>query len=346
MKKGDYHMEQDSVKNIINNALIANRNNKYNYEKELVSNFAKAIRENMSLFESANGIDINNKNGFKLDNNLIDKILKKYEGVEPLIKSKDKISLMDNQLLSSKLYTKLGVVLVMFDGNTYTMLEMLLLGLLTHNTMIFAYNGYMGGTNGLLINIVQTILEKESLKKEMFQHSITMRSNDFFDNFKSINMTVIIGDNEFINKYVSECTTKTIVSGYQNYDIYIDSLNNIDFIKKIMIQNLNINLYINSNLKIKVENAIFVEDVDEAITYINYNSSKYCSSIFTENNDNASKFIDNINSKYVMVNTSPTIEQSLDISQKDLLKEKNIIIPNIYKFDETNIKILKDDSLQ
>ena len=29
-------MEQDSVKNIINNAIIANRNNKYNYEKELI----------------------------------------------------------------------------------------------------------------------------------------------------------------------------------------------------------------------------------------------------------------------------------------------------------------------
>lgn len=343
-------MEQDSVKNIINNAIIANRNNKYNYEKELVSNFAKAIKMNIKLFESTNEIDLKNKNGFKLDNNLIDKIFKKYENTEPLIKSKDKISLMDNELLNSKLYTKLGVVLVMFDGNTYTMLEMILLGLLTHNTMIFAYSGYMGGTNELLINIVQTILEKENLKKEMFQHSVTLRSNEFFDNFKSINKTIIIGNNEFINKYLKECTTETIVSGYQNYDIYIDSLKDIEFIKRILMQKLYVNIYINNNLKIKAENAIFVEDIDEAITYINYNSSQYCSSIFTEDNENASKFIDNINSRYVMVNTSPTIEQSLDISQKDLLKEKNIMIPNIYKFDGTNIniniKINKDNSSQ
>ena len=40
-----------------------------------------------------------------------------------------------------------------------------------------------------------------------------------------------------------------------------------------------------------------------------------------------------------MVNTSPTIEQSLDISQEDLLKEKNVMIPNIYKFDGTSIKL-------
>lgn len=331
-------MNQDSVKNIITNAIIANRNNKYNYEKELVLNFSKAIRENIKLFESTNIRDLNNKNGFKLENNLIDKILKKYENKEPLIKSKAKISLMNNQLLNSKLYTKLGIVLVMFDGNTYTMLEMILLGLLTHNTMIFAYNGYMGETNGLLINIVQTILEKENLKKEMFQHSVTLRSNEFFYNFKSINKTVIIGNNEFINKYLKECTTETIVSGYQNYDIYIDSLKNIEFIKKNLMQNLYVNIYINNNLKIKAENAIFVEDIDEAITCINYNSSKYCSSIFTEDNESASKFIDNINSRYVMVNISPTIEQSLDINQENLLKEKTIMIPNIYKFDGTNVK--------
>ncbi|MDD6879221.1 MAG: hypothetical protein PUD59_03210 [bacterium] len=331
-------MNQDSVKNIITNAIIANRNNKYNYEKVLVSNFSKAIRENIKLFESTNIRDLNNKNGFKLENNLIDKILKKYENKEPLIKSKAEIFLMNNQLLNSKLYTKLGIVLVMFDGNTYTMLEMILLGLLTHNTMIFAYNGYMSETNGLLINIVQTILEKENLKKEMFQHSVTLRSNEFFYNFKSINKTVIIGNNEFINKYLKECTTETIVSGYQNYDIYIDSLKNIEFIKKNLMQNLYVNIYINNNLKIKAENAIFVEDIDEAITCINYNSSKYCSSIFTEDNESASKFIDNINSRYVMVNISPTIEQSLDINQENLLKEKTIMIPNIYKFDGTNVK--------
>ncbi len=339
-------MEQDSVKNMINKALIANRNDKYNSEKELVSNFAKAIRENIKLFESTDEIDMNNKNGFKLDNNLIEKILKKYENIDPLMKTKDKISLMDNQLLNSTLYTKLGVVLVMFDGNTYTMLEMIFLGLLTHNTMIFTYDGYMGGTNGLLIHIIQTILEKENLKKEMFQHSVTMRSNEFFANFKSINKTVIIGDSEFINKYVNECTTETIVSGYQNYDIYIDSLKDIDFIKKILMQGLNVHIYINSNLKIQAENAIFVEDIEEAITYINYNSSKYCSSIFTLDNENASKFIDNINSKYVMVNTSPTIEQSLDIKQEDLLKEKTIMIPNIYKFDGTNIKLEKTTDME
>lgn len=332
-------MEQDDVNKIINNALLANRNNKYNYEKELVLNFSRTIRENINLLDQANMIDIKNNNGFKLDKDIFDRILKKYENIEPVINSKDMIFKLDNDLLNSKLYTKLGVLLVIFDGNTYTMLEMIILGLLTHNTMIFTYNGYMGGTNGLLLGLVQAVLEKEKLDEKMFQHSLTIRTTDFFNNFKSINKTVIIGDDELINKYLKECRTESIISGYKNYDLYIDSLRDIEIIKQILNQKTNINLYINSNIDYQKENAIIVSDIDEAITTINYNSSKYSSAIFTEDNDNASKFINRINSKYVMVNTSPTIEQSLDIKQEDLLKEKTIIIPNMYKFDGTSINI-------
>ena len=291
------------------------------------------------MLDQANMIDIKNNNGFKLDKDIFDRILKKYENIEPVINSKDMIFKLDNDLLNSKLYTKLGVLLVIFDGNTYTMLEMIILGLLTHNTMIFTYNGYMGGTNGLLLGLVQAVLEKEKLDEKMFQHSLTIRTTDFFNNFKSINKTVIIGDDELINKYLKECRTESIISGYKNYDLYIDSLRDIEIIKQILNQKTNINLYINSNIDYQKENAIIVSDIDEAITTINYNSSKYSSAIFTEDNDNASKFINRINSKYVMVNTSPTIEQSLDIKQEDLLKEKTIIIPNMYKFDGTSINI-------
>jgi len=143
------------------------------------------------------------------------------------------------------------------------------------------------------------------------------------------------------NKYNKLCANALLISGYNNYDIYIEDLEHVETIKKIISQKLNINLYINSGLKVKADNAIFVEDIDEAITQINFNSSGYSSSIFTKNNENASKFIKNINSKNVLVNASPTLVQQLDIKQEDLLKEKNIILPNIYKFDgfKSNIEI-------
>lgn len=334
-------MVQDNINLIIQNAINSKKYNDIKKENELIANLKKAILENYTLFETTNKIDLSNNNGFVLEKNTMETIIDRYINAIPLINSKDNSTITENDLLISNIYSNLGIVHVIFDGNTYTMLELILLGILTHNTIIFTSNGYMHGTNGLLLNIVHTILEKEEYKKEMFQHSFIIRPEDFFDSFKTINKTIVIGDSEMQNKYNKLCANALLISGYNNYDIYIENLEHVETIKKIISQKLNINLYINSGLKVKADNAIFVEDIDEAITQINFNSSGYSSSIFTKNNENASKFIKNINSKNVLVNASPTLVQQLDIKQEDLLKEKNIILPNIYKFDgfKSNIEI-------
>jgi len=334
-------MVQDNINLIIQNAINSKKYNNIRKENELISNLKKAIVENYSLFETTNKIDLSNNNGFILDKNTIETIFDRYKNAIPLINSKNDSTMTENNLLMSSLYSNLGIVHVIFDGNTYTMLELIILGILTHNTMIFSSKGYMHGTNGLLLNIAQTILEKEEYQKEMFQHSFIIRPEDFFDSFKTINKTIIIGDSELQNKYSKLCQNVVLISGFNNYDIYIEDLEHVETIKKIISQKLNINLYINAELKVKADNAIFVEDIDEAITQINFNSSGYSSSIFTKNNENASKFIKNINSENVLVNASPTLVQQLDIKQEDLLKEKNVILPNIYKFDgfKSNIEI-------
>ncbi len=316
---------ENNIKDIINKALISNRYNDYKCELELVSSFIECLNDNLDLINEANNIDINNHNGFKLDKNIIDKILNRYKYADVLINSKKSINKSDS-LLKSTVYDKLGVLLVLFDGNTYTLIEIILLAILTHNTVIFSYNGFMLGVNKLIINIIEDILEKNDLKKEMISQIINANNKELFENFKTIDATIIVGEHTFINKNLKDASTKVITSGFMNYDIYIDSLKNMDFIKKIINTNLNINLYINSNLKHNLDNVIEVDDIEEAITRINCNSASFSSAIFTEDKINASKFIKNIKSKYVFVNASPTLEQTLDIKQEDLLKEKNIII--------------------
>lgn len=330
-------MVQDDINLIIQSAIKSKKHNNVKNEKELITNFQKAIIDNYFLFESTNKIDLANNNGFELSKNVIERLLNKYLNISPLINESQDVVITKDNLLVSNLYSNLGIIHVIFDGNTYTMLELILLGLITHNTIIFSYNGYMHGTNGLLITLIQTVLEKENYQKEMFQHSFSINAEEYFSNFKTINKTIIIGDGDFQTKYNKLCANDILISGYNHYDIYIDDLEHIETIKKIVNAKHNVDLYINSNLNIDIDNAFLVNDAEEAIAQINFNGSGFSSSIFTTNSDNASKFIKNVNSKRVLVNASPTLEGQLDIKQTDLLKEKKVIIPNIYKFDGTKI---------
>ena len=305
-------------KDVMNNAIAASRSNT-KYDIELVKDFAKIVRDSKNLFASTAEIDIKNNNGFQLDFDAVERILTRYEKVNPLMKSEKIVNKRDN-LLASEVYERLGIVLVLFDGNPYVLLEMIILGLLTHNTMIFSYEGYMRGTNGFILTLVQSILEKEDINQNVMQLVETKNNEEFFKNFKTINKTFIIGDNISINSYLKECTTPVQVSGYNNFDLYIENLEHKDVIDRILEQDLNINVYINSELDFDMEDAMIVNDIDEAISYINYNSSGYSSAIFTKDQENAAKFMKEVNSKNVMVNASPTLEQALDIKEQDLLR--------------------------
>ena len=314
------------------------RNNKYKNEKDIIYDISENIKNSYDLFMEANKIDISNNNGFILDKEYVNKILLKYKDEMPIIKTKDIIHKTDD-MISSSIFVPQGIISVLFNGNTYVMLELIMMSILTHNVLIFSYDGYMFGTNGLLLNIVKEVLKKHSLNENMFIQNIRKDCTNIFNNYKSVNKTIIVGNGDFINKYSRLCNTDMKVSGYGNYDIYIDSIVDKELIEKIINQNKDINVYVNKKIKGISNNEIIVEDIDEAITYINYNESNYCSTIFTDNNELASKFINEVNSTHVLVNTSPMIINELDITQKDLLKEKKVILPNIYKYDGNKIKI-------
>ena len=331
-------MEQNNITLLINNAVSSNNSNIYNNEQEIIKVFTDVINKNIDLFESANMIDIKNNNGFKLDLNKIKKILNKYSDLSPLINSEDMISITNNDIMKSTLYEKTGILLTLFDGNTYTMLEMILLGILTHNTIIFAYDKYMIGINNLLIDTIQSVIEPMGLNRYMFQHTTNIGS-ELFNNFKTINKTIIIGDSDFKSKYLSLATTDVLVSGYDNYDIYIESMDHKDVILEI-VKNSNINVYVNSEIDYEFDDAIVVDDVDEAITRINYSGANYSSSIFTSDNKSASSFIKDVNSENILVNASPLLVSEFNIDQEQLLRKKNIIMPNIYKFNGEKMEII------
>ena len=333
-------MQDNNINTIISNALVVNKDILSKNIKPIINQIQKALESNKEAITQANKIDQKNGNGFMVDFSIINNIFSNLEKENILYgnvtlsqKDDEKKIIYGTQIMDS------GNVVVINDGNPYIIIEMALRNIMAGNTTIFSNSGFMFGTNQLLIQIIQSVLEQFNISKYLIQIFISENFDDILSNYANINLVVCIGDHNLQNLVLSKSKNKNIISGYENFDLYIEDTSHIDFLNKIVNTGLNIQIYINNETKIDHPNAILVNDVDEAIAQINYNGSKYSSSIFTTSTDNASKFIKEVNSKIVTINTSPTIERIIDIKQTDLVNEKTIIYPMNFNFDGTNENI-------
>ena len=168
----------------------------------------------------------------------------------------------------------------------------------------------------------------------IYRRSTEKEYDEVYQNFANIDLIVCIGDHNLRRSVLEKSKNPVLVSGYNHFDLYIEDKTHLSFLEEILKTSLPIQVYVNEDLDLDLPDAIYVSDIDEAIGQIEYNGNEYSTSIFTENPEHASKFIKEVSSTYVTVNTSPTIERILDISLKDLVREKIIIYP-------TNISIKK-----
>ena len=325
---------QDSINTIISNALIVNKDILSKNIKPIINQIKIALESNKEAIVQANSIDKKNNNGFIIDFNIINNIFSNleeenvfYGDVTLSQKDEEKKIVYGTQIMDY------GNVVVITDGNPYTIIEMVIRNIMAGNTTIFSNNGFMFGTNQLLIQIIQSVLEQFNISKYLVQIYVSENFDEVLSNFANIDLVVCIGNHSLQNMILSKSKNRTIVSGYENFDLYIEDTSHIDFLNKIVNTELNIQLYINSDTKLDHSSAIIVNDVDEAIAQINYNGSKYSSAIFTTSTENASKFVKEVKSKIVTINTSPTIERIIDIKQTDLINEKTIIYPFNFKLD-------------
>ena len=214
-------------------------------------------------------------------------------------------------------------------GNTYCLLELVLKAILTHNSIIITSDSdYMKATNELILILVRRILNAYNIDKNIIQILYTSRIEELLSNNISINKVIAIGNRNFQNKIRKISKVEVISKGYNYFDLYIENVKNLDFIEKIIKENENIDIYIKRGLKVDFEDYIEVEDIDEAIAQINFNTSGYSSSIFTDNKQNASVFLKEIKTNNVSVNSSPLIQDIVDIDINLLLTRKNMYYPN------------------
>lgn len=327
-------MQDNNINKIISNALQVNKDILSKNIKPIINQIQKALESNKEAIEQANSIDKKNNNGFILDFNIIKNIFSNlekenifYGDVTLSQKDEEKKIVYGTQIMDY------GNVVVITDGNPYTIIEMVVRNIMAGNTTIFSNNGFMFGTNQLLIQIIQSVLEQFNISKYLVQIYVSENFDELLSNFANIDLVVCIGNHSLQNMILNKSKNRTIVSGYENFDLYIEDTSHIELLNKIVNTGLNIQLYINSDTKLDHSSAIIVNDVNEAIAQINYNGSKYSSAIFTTSTENASKFVKEVKSKIVTINTSPTIERIIDIKQTDLINEKTIIYPFNFKLD-------------
>jgi len=333
-------MQDNNISKIISNALQVNKDILSKNIKPIITQIQNALENNKVAIEQANSIDKKNNNAFILDFNIIKNIFSNlekenvfYGDVALSQKDEEKKIVYGTQIMDY------GNVVVINDGNPYTIIEMAIRNIMAGNTTIFSNSGFMFGTNQLLIQIIQSVLEQFNISKYLVQIYVSENFDEVLSNFANIDLVVCIGNHSLQNMILNKSKNKTIVSGYENFDLYIEDTSHIDFLKEIVNTGLNIQLYINKNTNFDYSNAILVDDIDEAIAQINYNGSRYSTSIFTNSTENASKFVREVKSNIVTFNTSPTIERIIDIKQTDLINEKTIIYPFNFKLDGNSKKI-------
>jgi len=332
-------MQNNNINKIITNSLEVNKDILSKNIKAIIIQIKNALEINKEAIKAANSIDKKNNNGFILDFNVIKNIFSNLEK-ENLFYGDVTLSQKDEEknILYGTQIMDIGNVVVITDGNPYTIIEMIVRNIMAGNTTIFSNNGFMFGTNQLLIQIIQSVLEQFNISKYLVQIYVSENFDEVLSNFANIDLVVCIGNRSFQNMILNKSKNRTIVSGYENFDLYIEDVSYIEFLNKIVNTGLNIQLYINSDTNLDHSSAIMVNDIDEAIAQINYNGSNYSSSIFTKSKENASKFIKEVKSKIVTINTSPTIERIIDIKQNDLINTKIIIYPFNFKLDDNVVK--------
>lgn len=320
----------DNIREILGNATMAHTNMDANIDgKKIVQNIFELLDENKESIEKANKIDVKNNNGFKLNFDMFQKLNNEISATQDVYRKVLSMNQNENNYIEGKQTDNLGTICLVYDGNTYCLLELVLKAILTHNSIIItSESDYMKATNELIVILIQRILESYSIDKNLVQILYTSRIEELLSNSTSINKVFAIGNKSFQDRIRKASNVEVVCKGYNYFDMYIEDLTNISFIKKIIKENANIDIYVRSDLSVPFEDYIEVEDFEEAIGQINFNTSGYSSSIFTDNNQNASIFLREIKADNVSVNSSPLIEGNIDIDINLLLARKNMFYPN------------------
>ena len=289
--------------------------------KQLVKDIFIKINEAKEDILKANMIDIRNNNGFEIDFNIIGMMEEELLKIDVLY---NKIIYLENNLEEYLLNDSFGTICAMYNGNTYYLIELALKSILTRNSIIFvSEKNYMDFTNRLILILIKNILDKYGIDKNLIQLLYTNDFHDLLSNNASINRVLVIGDLEFQNRVKESSSVEVICLGIDQYDIYIEVINNISILEALSKMDC-CDIYVKSGLKVSFDDYIEVKDVEEAVGQINFNTAGHASIILTDSVSSASYFVKNVKADNVFVNTLFT-QNYLKFDMDLFLRKKKVI---------------------
>ena len=270
----------------------------------------------------ANKIDIKNNNGFKLDFDFIKDIDKKLMCIKNFYKK------VENDCDKFIINDSLGTTCTIYNGNTYYLIELALKSILTRNSMIFVSNvDYMDFTNRLILILIKNVLEKYKIDKNLIQLLYINEFDSLLSNSVSINRVFVIGDRGFQHKVKIASDIDVITFGINHYDVYIENIDDVSLIEKLLKLDY-CDIYVKTGSDLQFDDFIEVQDIDEAICQINFNTAGSSSVIFTDSDYSASYFVNNVKTNNIYVNMLPN-DMDLEFDLNLFLKKKKIICHDV-----------------
>jgi len=169
-------MKQDSLNNIVSNLTNSVSKNSNVQFKSVVKMLQDVLLDNFDLIIEANKIDLSNNNGFLIQKEEITKIFN-----VDMNYCFDKVI---DENGSRKQIKNVGNILILFDGNPYVLIELIIKGILFNNSLLFVYNGFMFGVNNLIVNFIKDILLIYGLSRNQVSIYVC-EDNSEVENFKS-----------------------------------------------------------------------------------------------------------------------------------------------------------------
>ena len=124
----------DNIREILANATIAYTNMNSNIDgKKVTQSIFELLEENRENIEKANKIDVKNNNGFKINFDMLQNLNNEINAIEDVYRKVISMNKNENNYLEGKQTDNLGTICLVYDGNTYCLLELVLKAILTHN---------------------------------------------------------------------------------------------------------------------------------------------------------------------------------------------------------------------